>query len=57
MCVNERNFMKSSKYYTPAGVLSAQTDAMTDRAMFTEAFAVTPWGVMQDIDTSSFPVW
>jgi len=49
--------MKSSKYYTPAGGLSAQTDVMTDRAMFTEAFAVIPRGVMQDIVTSSFPFW
>lgn len=44
-------------YYAPKGGLPPQTDIMTDRAVFTEAYAVVPKGTMQDIVTSQFPFW
>jgi len=44
-------------YYAPHGGLPAQTDLMTGRAVFTEAYAVIPKGVMSDIVTSYFPFW
>lgn len=44
-------------YYAPHGGLPAQTDLMTGRAVFTEAYAVIPKGVMSDIVTSFLPNW
>ncbi|MGI9386035.1 MAG: bifunctional allantoicase/(S)-ureidoglycine aminohydrolase [Methyloligellaceae bacterium] len=44
-------------YYAPKGGLSPQTDLLTGRAAFTEAYAVIPRGVMQDIVTSALPFW
>jgi (S)-ureidoglycine aminohydrolase len=44
-------------YYAPRGGLPAQTDLLTDRAMFTEAYAVIPRGTMRDIVTSALPFW
>jgi (S)-ureidoglycine aminohydrolase len=44
-------------YYTPPGGLPAQTELLTDRAMFTEAYAVLPRGTMRDIVTSRLPFW
>jgi (S)-ureidoglycine aminohydrolase len=44
-------------YYVPRGGLPAQTDLLTDRAMFTEAYAVIPRGTMRDIVTSALPFW
>jgi (S)-ureidoglycine aminohydrolase len=44
-------------YYAPKGGNPPQTDIMTDRAIFTDAYAVIPRGVMQDIVTSQFPFW
>jgi len=44
-------------YYAPHGGMPKQTDLMTDRAVFTEAYAVIPKGVMRDIVTSSLPFW
>jgi (S)-ureidoglycine aminohydrolase len=44
-------------YYTPTGGLPAQTDLTTDRAVFTEAYAVLPRGTMRDIVTSRLPFW
>ena len=44
-------------YYAPHGGLPKQTDLMTDRAMFTNAYAVIPKGVMRDIVTSALPYW
>ncbi len=44
-------------YYAPTGGLSAQTELLTDRAVFTDAYAVIPKGVMQDIVTSNLPFW
>jgi len=47
----------ASGYYAPEGGLPAQTDLMTGRAVFTEAYAVIPKGVMSDIVTSNLPHW
>jgi (S)-ureidoglycine aminohydrolase len=47
----------SRSYYTPKGGTPPQTDIMTGRAIFTDAYAVIPRGVMQDIVTSQFPFW
>src|SRR5688500_1244194 len=44
-------------YYAPAGGLPPQTQLLTDRAVFTEAYAVIPKGVMSDIVTSYLPFW
>ena len=44
-------------YYAPHGGHPPQTDIMTDRAVFTEAYAVIPKGVMRDIVTSALPFW
>lgn len=44
--------------YNPAcGGLPAQTSLMTGRAVFTDAYAVIPKGVMSDIVTSFLPGW
>ncbi len=44
-------------YFAPHGGHPPQTDIMTDRAVFTEAYAVIPKGVMRDIVTSALPFW
>src|SRR5688572_33387546 len=44
-------------YWVPKGGLPAQTDLTTDRAGFTEAYAVLPRGTMRDIVTSNLPFW
>jgi (S)-ureidoglycine aminohydrolase len=44
-------------YYAPPGGLPAQTELLTDRSMFTEAYAVIPKGVLTDIVTSFLPSW
>ena len=44
-------------YYAPRGGLPPQTDLLTDRAMFTEAYVVIPRGTMRDIVTSALPFW
>lgn len=49
--------MSKSSYYAPHGGHPAQTELLTDRAMFTEAYAVIPKGVMRDIVTSHLPFW
>jgi (S)-ureidoglycine aminohydrolase len=49
--------MPSRHYYAPQGGLPAQTNLLTDRAVFTEAYAVIPRGVMRDIVTSYLPFW
>ena len=46
-----------SGYYAPTGGHPPQTELLTDRAMFTEAYAVLPRGVMRDIVTSYLPFW
>ena len=47
----------TSSYYAPRGGLPAQTELTTNRAMFTEAYAVLPRGTMTDIVTSRLPHW
>ena len=44
-------------YWVPKGGLPAQTELTTDRAVFTEAYAVLPRGTMRDIVTSRLPHW
>ena len=44
-------------YYAPRGGLPGQTELTTDRAMFTEAYAVLPKRTMTDIVTSNLPFW
>ena len=44
-------------YYAPEGGLPDQTGFAKDRAVFTEAYAVIPRGVMSDIVTSFLPGW
>ena len=45
------------RYFAIDGGLPPQTELHTGRAVFTEAYAVIPKGVMRDIVTSSFPFW
>ncbi|WP_197916252.1 bifunctional allantoicase/(S)-ureidoglycine aminohydrolase [Thiosulfatihalobacter marinus] len=49
--------MSTPPYYVPQGGLPPQTQLLTDRAMFTEAYAVIPRGTMSDIVTSNLPLW
>ena len=44
-------------YYAPRGGLPGQGELTTDRAMFTEAYAVLPKRTMTDIVTSFLPFW
>ncbi len=44
-------------YYTPTGGLPGQSHLLTGRAVFTDAYAVIPRGVMTDIVTSALPHW
>ncbi|MDA5094773.1 bifunctional allantoicase/(S)-ureidoglycine aminohydrolase [Aliiroseovarius sp. KMU-50] len=47
----------SNTYYAPQGGHPDQTQLLTDRAVFTEAYAVLPKGTMRDIVTSFLPFW
>ena len=47
--------MRKSSYHVPTGGLPPQTQITTTRAVFTEAYAVMPKGVMSDIVTSNLP--
>lgn len=49
--------MTERTYFASNGGLPPQTELMTGRAVFTEAYAVIPKGVMGDIVTSLFPHW
>jgi (S)-ureidoglycine aminohydrolase len=44
-------------YFTPKGGLPPQTALMTQRAVFTEAYAFIPRGCFSDIVTSYLPSW
>ena len=44
-------------YYAPAGGHPPQTQLLSDRAVFTEAYAIIPRGVMRDIVASALPHW
>ena len=49
--------MSNTKYYAPSGGLPPQTKILTDRAVFTNAYAVIPKGTFSDIVTSYLPHW
>ncbi len=49
--------MTSRSYYAPQGGHPPQSELLTGRAVFTEAYAVIPKGVMRDIVTSYLPFW
>lgn len=49
--------MTKRNYYAPQGGHPPQTQLLSDRAVFTEAYAVIPKGVMGDIVTSNLPFW
>src|SRR5262245_65235372 len=49
--------MSNGKYFSALGGHPAQTELLTGRAAFTEAYAVIPKGVMRDIVTSALPFW
>lgn len=46
-----------TRYYAPKGGLPPQTQLMTGRAVFTDAYAFIPRGVFSDIVTSLLPGW
>lgn len=47
----------SASYYAPTGGHPGQDQLLTDRAIFTESYAVIPKGTMRDIVTSFLPFW
>lgn len=47
----------TSEFYVPRGGLPGQQELLTDRAMFTESYAVLPRGTMRDIVVSYLPLW
>lgn len=49
--------MTNPSYFAPKGGHPPQTDLLTGRACFTDAYAVIPRGVMRDIVTSNLPFW
>ncbi|HWK13527.1 MAG TPA: bifunctional allantoicase/(S)-ureidoglycine aminohydrolase [Rhizobiaceae bacterium] len=49
--------MNRASYYAPTGGLPPQTQIHTGRAVFTDAYAVIPKGVMSDIVASLLPFW
>ena len=49
--------MSPRSYYAPEGGLPPQSQLLTGRAVFTEAYAIIPKGVMSDIVTSYLPFW
>ena len=49
--------MTTPSYYAQHGGLPSQTQLLTDRAVFKEAYAFIPRGVMRDIVTSYLPFW
>jgi len=49
--------MSKRSYFSALGGHPPQSDLLTGRAVFTEAYAVIPQGVMKDIVTSVLPFW
>ncbi len=49
--------MTKPSYYAPTGGHPDQSELLTGRAVFTDAYAVIPRGTMQDIVTSALPFW
>lgn len=47
----------TNSYYAPTGGHPGQAQLLTDRAVFTPAYAVIPRGTMRDIVTSFLPFW
>lgn len=47
----------SARYFAPVGGHPEQDQLLTDRAVFTESYAVIPKGTMRDIVTSFLPFW
>ncbi len=47
----------SGTYFAPKGGHPPQTQLLTDRAVFTNAYAFIPKGTMRDITTSFLPFW
>lgn len=47
----------TASYYAPQGGHPGQDQLLTDRAIFTDAYAVIPRGTMRDIVTSFLPFW
>lgn len=46
-----------TSYYVPRGGLPGQRELASDRAIFTQGYAVLPRGTMRDIVTSRLPFW
>jgi (S)-ureidoglycine aminohydrolase len=53
----EAKAMSSRSYHVPPAGHPAQTELLTGRAVFTEAYAVIPKGVIRDIVASYLPHW
>lgn len=49
--------VKKHTYYAPQGGHPPQTQLLSDRAVFTEAYAIIPKGVLRDIVASLLPHW
>ena len=49
--------MTTFTYATPPGGLPPQSDLLSGRAVFTEAYAVIPRGTMTDIVLIALPFW
>ncbi|WP_435102613.1 bifunctional allantoicase/(S)-ureidoglycine aminohydrolase [Arhodomonas sp. AD133] len=49
--------MTNRSYYAPTGGLPPQQQLLSDRAVFTEAYAFIPKGVLRDIVASRLPFW
>lgn len=49
--------MNQPGFYVPTGGLPGQQELTTDRAVFTDAYAVIPRDTMRDIVTSFLPFW
>jgi (S)-ureidoglycine aminohydrolase len=49
--------MTDRTYASPPGGLPPQSELLTGRAVFTEAYAVIPHGTMRDIVVSALPHW
>ena len=48
--------MSTAKYFSALGGHPAQTELLTGRAVFTEAYAVLPNGVLRDIVCNEVPM-
>lgn len=55
--ISTKQTMAPPSYYVPTGGLPPQSQLLTGRSVFTDAYAVIPKGVMTDIVTSNLPFW